>query len=153
MKIKKIVGMIAIVMSLALSIVAITGVLNIAKDRDKNDDKNDKSEETTVPSVTEPAPETEPAQNMITFTLYNNVESMPFEFHCPEGMTFMDLANSEYNKSVCGNATFSVVWEEVNEFYIPQLTYKLDSGFMTRDGNGGFSAETIIQAGEEYVFE
>lgn len=50
MKIRKIVGMIAIVMALALSMIAITGVLNIAKDRDKNDE----NEETTVPSVTEP---------------------------------------------------------------------------------------------------
>ena len=153
MKIKKIVGVIAIFMALALSIVAITGVLNIAKDRDKNDDKNDKSEETTVPSVTEPSPETEPAKNMITFTLVNDVESMPFEFCCPEGMTFVELANSEYNSSVCGEATFSVEWEEVNEFYIPQLTCRVDSGFVTRDWNGDFTAEDVIQAGREYLFE
>lgn len=52
MKIKKIVGIIAIVIALTLSLVVITSVMNIAKDIDKNADKN--NEETIVPSVTEP---------------------------------------------------------------------------------------------------
>lgn len=97
MKIKKTVGVIAIVMALALIVVAITGVLNIAKDRDKNDE----SEETTVPSVTEPA------QNMITFTIDG------IQFSCLEGMTWGEFIGSEYDDSASKNIIFGADGETI----------------------------------------
>lgn len=92
----------------------------------------------------------EPEVEMITFTLTNDLEGGSYEFSCPEGMTFIDLASSEYKTSLDGTASFTVEWEEVAESYMPILITP-DHG--PRGYNGGFFAEDVIVANREYLFD